>query len=231
MARQMRLVGPVGGVATTRNTPRILALLSVALWLCASSITPAQTAPSSTAQAGSVVSNAPSASAASSQTATNPSAPRRGHFVPDDQSQQATTNAQTNSVVDARKREALWNLPFDELKKRAEAGDADAQCQLGIVYGIGHGTSQDYAEAVKWYRKAADQGRIHPQARPSAWRFGQKRLCPDPPAPTFNLLSSRKLDASACASRCYFPRARTYQVAGFHRNQPVSHRNQFAFTR
>jgi TPR repeat protein len=34
-------------------------------------------------------------------------------------------------------------------------GDADAQLLLGIMYEGGQGVSQDYAEALKWYRKAA----------------------------------------------------------------------------
>ena len=40
----------------------------------------------------------------------------------------------------------------------AEAGDADAQFNLGIMYSNGKGVPQDYAEAVKWWRLAADQG-------------------------------------------------------------------------
>jgi TPR repeat protein len=50
----------------------------------------------------------------------------------------------------------LW-LPL------AEAGNADAQTMLGIIYEEGHGVSQDYAAAVTWYRRAADQG--HPDAQ------------------------------------------------------------------
>jgi uncharacterized protein len=40
----------------------------------------------------------------------------------------------------------------------AEQGDAKAQDKLGFAYDTGQGVRQDYAEAVKWYRKAADQG-------------------------------------------------------------------------
>jgi TPR repeat protein len=40
----------------------------------------------------------------------------------------------------------------------AEKGDAEAQNKLGFVYDTGQGVGQDYAEAVKWYRKAADHG-------------------------------------------------------------------------
>ena len=40
----------------------------------------------------------------------------------------------------------------------AEKGDATAQFNLGVMYDNGQGVEQDYAEAVKWYRKAAMQG-------------------------------------------------------------------------
>jgi hypothetical protein len=41
---------------------------------------------------------------------------------------------------------------------RAEQGDAKAEANLGNMYSHGQGVPQDYAEAVRWYRKAADQG-------------------------------------------------------------------------
>ena len=40
----------------------------------------------------------------------------------------------------------------------AEAGDAEAQTDLGFMYANGLGVPQDYTEALKWYRKAAIQG-------------------------------------------------------------------------
>ncbi len=45
----------------------------------------------------------------------------------------------------------------------AEHGFSDAQILLGIAYAIGRGVPQDYAEAVKWYRKAAEQGHAKAQ--------------------------------------------------------------------
>ncbi len=50
-----------------------------------------------------------------------------------------------------------------EFRVLAEQGMADAQYNLGIMYGNGHGVQQDYAEAVKWYRKAAEQGHAEAQ--------------------------------------------------------------------
>jgi TPR repeat protein len=40
----------------------------------------------------------------------------------------------------------------------ANGGNATAQSNLGVMYDEGYGISQNYTEAVKWYRKAADQG-------------------------------------------------------------------------
>ena len=40
----------------------------------------------------------------------------------------------------------------------AEQGETDAQNNLGMMYAKGHGVAQDYQEAVKWYRLAAEQG-------------------------------------------------------------------------
>ena len=41
---------------------------------------------------------------------------------------------------------------------RRRTGNAVAQFNLGLIYHNGEGISQDQAEAVKWYRRAAEQG-------------------------------------------------------------------------
>jgi TPR repeat protein len=45
-----------------------------------------------------------------------------------------------------------------ELVKKAEAGDAVAQNDLGVCFSEGAGVAQDKKEAVRWYRKAAVNG-------------------------------------------------------------------------
>ena len=35
------------------------------------------------------------------------------------------------------------------------------ECSLGYMYNYGLGVSQDYDEAIRWYRLAADQGYKH----------------------------------------------------------------------
>lgn len=42
-------------------------------------------------------------------------------------------------------------------------GHADAQYCLGEIYENGLGIIQDYEEAAKWYRKAAEQGNVNAQ--------------------------------------------------------------------
>ena len=49
------------------------------------------------------------------------------------------------------------------LRELAEAGDAEAQTELGERYEHGRGVGQDYAVAVSWFRRAAEQG--HARAR------------------------------------------------------------------
>jgi TPR repeat protein len=43
------------------------------------------------------------------------------------------------------------------IRAKAEKGDAEAQVLLGERYVWGNGVLQDFAEALKWFRKAADQ--------------------------------------------------------------------------
>ena len=45
----------------------------------------------------------------------------------------------------------------DDLTK-ANQGDAEAQLKVGVRYHRGEGVPQDYVEAAKWIRKAAEQG-------------------------------------------------------------------------
>ena len=59
------------------------------------------------------------------------------------------------------------NIPgygeYYELLHNAQNGDTDAQYYLGRMYHEGNGVSQDYAQAVRWFRMAAEQG--HPRGQ------------------------------------------------------------------
>ena len=65
--------------------------------------------------------------------------------------QQATNNspAATNGVASST---------IEEIKAKAEKGDAQAQFQLGICYFFGKGVATNYTESIEWIRKSADQG-------------------------------------------------------------------------
>jgi TPR repeat protein len=52
---------------------------------------------------------------------------------------------------------------YEATKARAEAGDAEAQTSLGVMYQNGRGVAQNYQEAVRWYRLAAEQGHANAQ--------------------------------------------------------------------
>ena len=47
---------------------------------------------------------------------------------------------------------------INEWRQAAEQGDADAQYNLGIFYSQDDSVDKDMTEAVKWFRKAAEQG-------------------------------------------------------------------------
>lgn len=55
-----------------------------------------------------------------------------------------------------------------EMRRRADQGDAIAQFTLGFWHETGDGVLQDYAEAMKWFRKSADNG--YPRAQNSVGR-------------------------------------------------------------
>lgn len=65
--------------------------------------------------------------------------------------------------------------PFiKKLRHDALRGDANAQLELGLDYEYGSGVDQDYAEAAKWYRLAAD--RRNPIAQNNLGRLYQYGL-------------------------------------------------------
>ena len=45
-----------------------------------------------------------------------------------------------------------------EIQQAAEAGNADAQAALGSMFHAGNGVPQAVAQALSWYRRAAEQG-------------------------------------------------------------------------
>jgi TPR repeat protein len=70
-----------------------------------------------------------------------------------------TTNNSTGGGNDAAR-------TFNETKVLAEHGDVKAQFKLGNCYYKGDGVATNYVEAVKWYRKAAEQNYGKAQSYP-----------------------------------------------------------------
>jgi len=74
----------------------------------------------------------------------------------------STDNASTNrseieqaiSLVESKKYKEAFSL----FNKLAEAGDAEAQHNLALLYRTGQGVEKDLAQSGYWFRKAADQG-------------------------------------------------------------------------
>src|ERR1035438_8400587 len=61
---------------------------------------------------------------------------------------------------------------LEDIKIKAEKGDAEAQCRLGTCYRVGQGVETNYVEAVKWYRKAAEQNYAAAQTKLGMCYFG-----------------------------------------------------------
>lgn len=59
----------------------------------------------------------------------------------------------------------LADLAFDWCNFNQSLKDADVWCDLGMMYDEGYGTQQNYEEAVKWYRQAAQTGHANAQYR------------------------------------------------------------------
>src|SRR5687767_5312355 len=67
--------------------------------------------------------------------------------------------AVTTALISAQTVPQSGSETTQELRRLAEAGNADAQMRLGVRYQRGeHELKQDGTEAVKWFRRAADQG-------------------------------------------------------------------------
>src|ERR1700678_3031156 len=54
---------------------------------------------------------------------------------------------------------------YREWKAAADAGDANAEVNLGLLYAAGKGVDRDLAEAMRLYGLAADQGNAQGQYR------------------------------------------------------------------
>jgi TPR repeat protein len=74
-----------------------------------------------------------------------------------------------------------FDVEFNEFKRKAEAGDSEAQFNLGLCHFRGTGVSVDKREALKWYKKAAEAGHTSAQANLGVFYFdgGSGTISPD----------------------------------------------------
>ena len=69
------------------------------------------------------------------------------------------TDSNVQSPTELTASDSNPQSPTEPLPLRlAQQENAQAQNHLGMVYRDGTGVTQDYAEAVNWFREAADQG-------------------------------------------------------------------------
>ena len=56
-----------------------------------------------------------------------------------------------------------YEVAYEKLLPLAEAGNPEAQYNLGVMYQEGLVVEQNYGKALKWFRKAAEQGDVQAQ--------------------------------------------------------------------
>jgi TPR repeat protein len=56
-----------------------------------------------------------------------------------------------------------YAVALKEIRPLAQAGNADAEHLLGLMYYMGRGVAQDYKAALEWHRKAALKGKADAQ--------------------------------------------------------------------
>ncbi|MBE40311.1 MAG: hypothetical protein CL480_03085, partial [Acidobacteria bacterium] len=76
----------------------------------------------------------------------------------------ATWNTAACATVELTPEE-IRSIGIADLRARAGQGDLTAQVALGDLYAEGDGVPQDETEALRWYRRAAEQG----DAAAAAW--------------------------------------------------------------
>ncbi len=91
----------------------------------------------------------------------------RGQGVPQDRKTAGEWYRKAAAKRDVRAAQSkLFEDPSEAEGNRVLAGlgNPDAQYNVGLMYSVGQGgVPQDYAEAIKWYHKAAEQGHARAQ--------------------------------------------------------------------
>lgn len=65
---------------------------------------------------------------------------------------------ETSATVSVKAEAKVPKTELEQLREKAEKGDAQAQYRLGQAYDHGRGVEQNYREAAHWYQQSANQG-------------------------------------------------------------------------
>jgi hypothetical protein len=68
-------------------------------------------------------------------------------------------------------RETYIGADLKDVQSHADAGDAEAEYELGVRYASGIDVNQDYSQAMRWFLQAADHGSARAQGRVATWMF------------------------------------------------------------
>ena len=91
----------------------------------------------------------------------------------------ATATASAAKIATPASATATTNPVLASCEAKARAGDAVCQTQLATMYRNGDGVARNFAEALRWYRLAADQGLADAQNRLGAMLAAGQGTAPD----------------------------------------------------
>jgi GAF domain/PilZ domain/Sel1 repeat len=94
-------------------------------------------------------------------------------------SSQSRAPAQQNPAKNQSSTAVLKTADFESLRKLAADGDPDAQFDIGARYATGEDVKQDYAESVRWFTLAAEQGHVIAQATLGAYYWAGRGIPQD----------------------------------------------------
>ena len=92
------------------------------------------------------------------------------------------------------------------LRQFAERGNPSAQFYLGFMYANARGVPKNYAEALKWYRLAADQGVASAQqtkklSYEQAWAQCKQEIGANAPSSDITTSAARSTAGGACMKK------------------------------
>jgi len=97
---------------------------------------------------------------------------------------------------------------FEELRQKADKGDAAAQNAVGLRYATGEGVKLNESEAVRWFIKSAEQGYVPAQSKLGSIYFSGRGVAQDSTRAYFWMAVARFSGDEAAKTLSPFVRAR-----------------------